>query len=150
MPRRRVGSVERLPGSGYLDRVAAKVRETEVSEDDAAVGARVRPHPPFALRRERLELGHESALVVEELLGPVAAEPLLEEAQVVGVVARRRHRHLVRAPGSLDLLPVDLARPGPTLRRPQHEQRPPRPAPLAPLPGRLLDRGDLVERRVER
>ena len=44
-----------------------------------------------------------------------------------GLSARPGERHLVRAPGALDLDAVDLAGPGPALRRAQHDHRPARP-----------------------
>jgi hypothetical protein len=85
---------------------------------------RVRAHPPLALRRERCEFGHQAAFVVEELLGPVAQEPLLELAQVGGGVPHGGHRHLVRAPAVLGLLPVDLLRARPALWGAQDQHRP--------------------------
>ena len=66
------------------------------------------------------------------------------------VLARLGHRHLVRAPRVLDLLPVDLARPGPALGRAEDQHRPRGPLRLAVLARAPLDLGDAVERRVER
>ena len=60
----------------------------------------------------------------------------------------------MRAEAPLGRQPVDLLWPGPSLRRAQHDHRPPRPLDRvrsrirAAVPG--LDRGDLVEHLVER
>src|SRR5258708_10473386 len=40
-----------------------------------SVGVRVVAHPPLALRGQLGQLGHEPALVVEQLLGPEALHP---------------------------------------------------------------------------
>ena len=55
----------------------------------------IRAHAALPLRREGLQLGDERAVVVKELLGVVAAQPLLELHEVLGLV--HRDRHLVRA-----------------------------------------------------
>ena len=122
-----------------VDRVVAEVREDEVAQQLAAVRVRVRAHPALALRRERGKLGDERPALVEELLGPVAREPFLEEAQVVRVAADLCDRNLMRAPRPLDRQPVDLFGAGPALRRPQHDHRPTG-TPLDPVvPGGSLD-----------
>ena len=111
---------------------------------------RVGPHPPGAGRRQRHRLGKGPPVGVEELCGPVAAQPLLQGGEVGGVGAHLGQRHLVRAPGPLDGDAVDLGRARPPLRGAQHEHRPAgRPA------GRrrrrlVLEGGDLVEHRVQR
>ena len=107
-------------------------------------------HPPATDGRELPELGHEAAALVEQLLGPVAAEPLLELPEVLRVVAHLRERHLVGAPRPLHRPPVDLLRAGPPLRRPQDEHRPPRTLDRILGPGSRADLGDPVERLVER
>ena len=143
------GLAEGRAGRQDVDRVVAEVRADEILHQLAAVGVRVRAHPPAAARRQLTELGNEAPFLVEELLGPVAAQPVLEHAEVVGVVADARDRHLVRAPGSLDRQTVDLLGAGPALRRPQDDHRPLRPRFDALLPGRALNLGDLVEGFVE-
>ena len=64
---------------------------------------------------------------------------------MLGVGPDLAHRHLVRAPGALDRLAVDLLRAGPALGRPQHDHRPARPLGRAALARRPLDRGDLLD-----
>ena len=75
----------------HLDRVVAEVGQDEVAQQRAAVRVRVRAHPPLAraARAPRARARARPSLV-EELLGPVAPQPVLELAQVLGVVARRR------------------------------------------------------------
>ena len=67
-----------------------------------------------------------------------------------GVLARAEHGHLVGAPGAFDLQPVDLARPRPALRAPQHQHGPAGARGAVPAAGRPLERANLVERLVER
>ena len=144
----RLGRLGARPG--HVDRVVAEVGQHEVPEQLPAVGVRVGAHPQAAGRRELPELGHDATLLVEELLGPVAPKPLLELPQVVGVVPDARERDLVRAPGALHGLAVDLPRPRPALGRPQDDHRPARAPGRGSLAGLPLDTGDRVERPVER
>ena len=116
----------------------------------AAVRVRARAHAQLARRRQRGQLRDEHAALVEELLRPVAAHPLLEQLDVSLVAADIRHRHLVRAPRALDRLAVDLLRARPALRRAQDDHRPARPFGRLARARRLLDPGDVVERVVER
>ena len=92
---------------------------------------RVGAHAPLALRRQRLQLGAQAAVGIEQLLGLVAAQPVLEQLQVRRVAAHVGERHLVRAPRALDLVAADLLRSGPALGRAQHDHRPARPLGLA-------------------
>src|SRR5262249_39086985 len=67
---------ERRAGSGDLDGVIAEVRDGEVAEELAAVRVRVRAHPARPPRGKLGQLRHEAAVLAEELLGAVAAQPL--------------------------------------------------------------------------
>ncbi len=140
----------RRPGRGHVHRVLAEVRQIERHGDLAAVGARVRPHPPFAAWRQRRQFGDERAAIVEELLGLVAPHPALEDLEVLAVRAHVGDRDLVRAERPLDGEPVDDLRARPPLRRAKHDGRPRRalrdPAPA----GFGLNRPDAREARVER
>ena len=84
-------------GPGHLHGVVAEVRQGEVLEEQAAVGVRVGAHAPVAPGRQGRQLRDEGAVGVEELLGPVAAQPRLEQGQVLGVRAHLGHGHLVRS-----------------------------------------------------
>ena len=64
----------------HLDRVVAEVGQDEVAQQQAAVRVRVGAHPAIAGRGLRGQLRQQPAFVVEELLGPVAAQPVLEPA----------------------------------------------------------------------
>ncbi len=100
------------------------VREPQVAEELAAVRHRVRAHAAIAGRHERAELADRRARRVEELLGPVRPQPLLEHFAVSVVAARVRERHLMGAERALDALAVDHRRAGPALRRAEHDHRP--------------------------
>ena len=86
-----------LAGLGDAHGVIAEIGELEVLEEKAAVGVGVGAHPPLSLGGQLRELRPERAPLVEELLGPIALHPLLEEPHVVGPVAHIGERHLVRA-----------------------------------------------------
>ena len=69
---------ERRRGLLHLDRVVAEVGQDEVVQQQAPVRVRVGAHPAIAGRSLRGQLGQQPAVLVEELLGPVASHPLLE------------------------------------------------------------------------
>jgi len=100
-----------------LDGVVAKVRQAQRLLEQPAVRVRVGAHAARALRRQREQRGRGRPVRVEELLGPIAPHPVLEHLEVRGVRLHVRHRHLMRAPEALDLVPVDGCRRGPPLRR---------------------------------
>src|SRR5262249_60497185 len=130
--------------------VMAEVRAGGAAEVLAAVRVRVRAHAARPPRGKLGQLRHEAAVLAEELLGAVAAQPLFEDPEVVGVLADIGDRHLVRAPSAFDRKAVDLLRAGPALRRSEDDHRPLRPSLVAVLPRSPLDLGDLIERLVER
>jgi hypothetical protein len=108
-----------LDGAGagfrHVDGVVAPVGQAQVGQERAAVGVRIGAHPPRAGRVQVADGGHRPAGLVEELLGAVAAQPVLEHAAVPVVLPRVGEGHLVRAPRALDRQPVDLGRAGPPL-----------------------------------
>ena len=91
------GHVLRLDGAGrgHGLLICAEVRHAQLAQQQSAVGVGICAHAALPLRRERLQLGDERAGVVKELLGVVAAQPLLKLHEVLGVV--HGDRHLVRA-----------------------------------------------------
>ena len=104
---------------------------------------RRRTHPQVTLRVGAAHQLGGRPVGVEELLGPVGAQPVLEDRQVVGVALHVGQRHLVRAPGPAHLHPVHDVRTGPALRGAQHDQRPPRPGAVpVPAAGGGLDPAD--------
>ena len=140
-----------VAGLGHLDGVVAEVRQDEVAQQRTAVRMRVGAHPALAFWGERGELGYQRAALVEELLGPVAPQPVLEQRECARGSRGLGHGHLVRAPGALDRHPVDLlrARSSPSGCAGSiigHG----RARPLAAVTRRGLDPRDLVERLVER
>ena len=63
---------------GHVDRVVAEIRHAQIAQQHAAVGVRIRAHAPLALRRQLGQLRLQAALLVEQLLRPVAPQPVLE------------------------------------------------------------------------
>ena len=83
--------------------------------------------------------------------GPVGAQPLLEDLEVLGVGLRLHRRHLVRLRRALDLDAVDLLGTGPALERAHDDHRPARPLRAARRRAHaLLELADLAVGRVER
>ena len=78
-----------------VDGEAPEVRQLEVAQQHAPVRVGIGAHPALADGREGAQLGDEPPVGVEQLLGPVAAQPLLELAAMVVVRARLGERHLV-------------------------------------------------------
>ena len=111
-------------GRRHLDGVVAEVGQAQVAEQQAAVGVRVGAHAAGAPGGEVGQLGLEPPAVVEELRGPVALHPLLEQPHVGRVLVHLAHRHLVRAPVVLGALAVDLLRARPALGGAEHDHGP--------------------------
>jgi hypothetical protein len=141
-----------LPGVIDCDAVISKVRDAEGLSEQAAVGMGVGAHPPGAQGRQRLEFRHEAAGLVEQVLGLIAAQPVLELPQVRRVLVDAGQRHLVGAPRALDRMAVDRLRPGPTLGRAQHDHRPAgaRRGDAAAAPRLLLDAPDFPDALLQR
>ena len=144
------GHVLRLDGAGRRHGllIRAEVRHAQLAQQQAAVGVGVRAHAALPLRREGLQLGDERAVVVKELLGVVAAQPLLELHEVLGLV--HRDRHLVRAERPLHLPAVHFLRAGPALRRAEHDHRPVGARGVVRGARVLLDGVDLLDGPVHR
>ena len=140
----------RHPRARRADRhgVVPEVGQPELTQQQAAVGVRVRAHPPLAARGQRGQLGHQRTGAVEQLFRPVRAQPRLKLCQVLRVVAGPDDRDLVRPPRPLHRQPVHDLGPGPPLRRAQDDGRPGRPGQITLLPGPALDDADLPDHRV--
>ncbi len=108
----------------HVDGEVAEVRHVERLQQQSAVGVRRHAHALPALGRDLLVLGFQVAGGVEQLLGLVAAHPLLKLLQVFGMLEQARQRHLMRAPGAFDRQPVDDLRTGPALGCAQNQHRP--------------------------
>jgi hypothetical protein len=142
--------VQHLACVRHLHRVGAEIRQRQVLAQQTAVGVRIRAHAPRALGRQRLQLGTNGARCIEQLLRPIAAQPVFEQFQMRRVVMHVRKWHLMRSPRPLGLVTVDLFRPGPSLRGSQHDQRPARPERGLRRSRLLLHRADLADRVLER
>src|SRR6185436_15295934 len=69
----------------HFDGIVAEVGKIEVFEEQPAVGVRIGAHAAGSRRRELGELGQETSLLVEKLLRPVAAHPLLKQLDTPGL-----------------------------------------------------------------
>src|SRR5438046_1521341 len=99
----------------------------------------------MTLRRQNLQLGNDSPVLVEQLLRLVAAHPLVREFQAAGVGGDIRDRDLVRTPVALEVVLAQLPRGGPTFGAAQYDHGPARPESLSGTPRLLLDLADLQD-----
>ena len=113
----------------------------------------IHAHAPPSLGRYLCQLRAECAFFVEQLLGIVAAHPLVKLAQMLGLLEDLVQWNLVRAPGIFHRLAVYDFRPGPALGRAHDQHRPRWPLDCLALRHRLarclLNLGDAVEYFVE-
>ena len=103
-----VGEISFVPGLIDGDRVVAEVRKQERLPQLAAVGVGIGAHAPFAGGRKLPEFGNQRALLIEELLRPIAAHPLLDDPQMLGIGLHVQHRNLVGSPEAFDSVAIDL------------------------------------------
>lgn len=122
-----------------------KGREGKRASEQAAVGVLGGAKTSSAIGDAGEHLGGGAAVLVEEFLRPVGAQPRLQLGQVVGVFAYAGERHLVGAPGSLDRHAVHGRGARPALGRAQHDHRPAGAALRVAVPGGLLDGGDAFQ-----
>src|SRR5213075_3119439 len=137
-------------GRGELECEGPGGRELEGLEQLAAIRVRRGADPLAVFGTEPGEARDRAALSVEELLRAVAAQPVLEQAEVRRVLPHVGERHLVGPERPLDLLAVDFSRAGPPFRGAQDDQRPARPAHPAPFPRATADLADAVVAGEER
>ncbi len=69
-----------------LHRVVAEVGQIEVTQQEPAVGVRVGAHPSIAAGSHRPQLRSQLAVIVEQLVGPVTAQPFFKLVTVLRVV----------------------------------------------------------------
>ncbi len=121
----------------------------QLAQEEAAVGEGGGAEAAVPLGDGGEDGGPRGPGVVEQLLGAVGAQPLLQLRQVLGVGAHGGQGHLVGAPGVLHGQPVDLGGAGPALGGAQDDHGPAGAAGGALLAGGALDRGDAVEGGVQ-
>ena len=92
------------PRRRHVDCVLAEIRHSQVAQQNATVGMRVRTHALLALRSEfgQFRLS-QPAVFIKELLRPVALQPIFQHLQVFGMGSRVRERHLVRPERAFNL-----------------------------------------------
>ena len=74
----------------------------------------IRAHAAFALGRKFGQFRFQSALLIEEFLRSVAAQPVFQQLEMFGMYIWMQ-RHLMRAESAFDLQAIDDFRPGPAL-----------------------------------
>ena len=134
-----------------LDGEVAEVRHDQVLQQLAPVRDRVGRHPPLPGRTQHVEPVVEGPTLVEQLLGPVAGQPVGQHLEVLLGVPGVGQGHLVAAPVGLGLLAVHARRSRPALRRPEHDHRPAGPLDRVGVDGLGvgLDRNDPVQHVVQ-
>lgn len=144
---RRVG--RHAPGRRHVHRVRRALREVQRAQLRATVRAAIAAERPVPRRKRREHVGARRAVIAEERVGTVAAEPSLECREVHGIVRRIGDRDLMRAHRALERRSVEHRRTRPSLRRAQDDGGPHRGA--AASCARIgLDHPDAVECPVER
>jgi hypothetical protein len=133
-----------------LHRIVAKVRHDQVAQQQTAVGVGIGAHAPLALGGQLGQLRSQSALPIEQLLRPVALEPVFQQLQVLGVVRVHGNGHLMRAEGAFDWKTIDPLRAGPAFRGIEDDHRPAWPLQVALAACPVLNVLDLLQHPVER
>src|SRR6056297_2756543 len=95
-------------------------------------------HASLPLRRQLPQILSQTAIVIEQCLWPVAAQPCLQLGKTRRIVPYILDGHLVRPPAAFDAMAVDLHWSGPAFGRAQHDHRPARSAGNAAGARRLL------------
>src|ERR1700683_1794657 len=95
-------------------------------------------HASLTLRRQFSQFWFQTALFIEEFLGPIAPQPIFEQLEVLGIGGRIGERHLVRTESALNLKAVDDFRARPALGRIEDDHRPARTLKLPVNTGVLL------------
>ncbi len=116
---------------GYIHRIVGKVGHPQVAQQHAAIGIGIRAHAALAARRQRRQFRLQTALLVEQLLGTITAQPTLQLPQMLWILGRVGQRDLVRPEGSFIRLAVDRLGSGPPLGRCEYDHGPARPFRLA-------------------
>ncbi len=134
-------------GGGQVHAVLAEVRQLQVPQELAAVGVGVGTHAAVALGGQGLQVGPQLALLGEELLGLVAAQPSLQELEVVGL--GHVDGDLVGAEVALDGLAVHFLRAGPALGGAEDNHGPGGAAVVTHVPGVGLDAANFPDGPVQ-
>ena len=103
------------PGPGRLHRVITEIRQAQVLQEKAAVGVGIGAHTALAFRRELGKFGAQFAGFIEQLLWPVASQPVLQNLHMPRMT-HVAHRHLMRAEGAFGGFAIHELRAGPAFR----------------------------------
>ena len=131
-----------------VEGIVAEIRHTQIAQQLAAVAVRIGSDTVLSGRRERRQLRQEMSLFIEQLLRMVTVKPVRKNLQMLRLV--HHDRDLMRQEVPFDPVAVDHLRPGPALRRAQHDHRPHRPRRVSCLPRVLLNRPDGFDDGIHR
>src|SRR6516225_12335793 len=87
---------------------------------------RVGTHSAVSLGRKLFQFRNQATILVEQLFRLLVAHPLLEDAQLLGVLFHLGQRHLVCTPKAFEPVTAHLLRSAPAFRSAQYDHRPPR------------------------
>ena len=90
----------RNSGRGHVHCVAAEIRHSQVAEQDAAVGARIRAHAPIAFGCQLGQFRFEPAILIEQFFRLIALQPAFQLSEVIGMLGIHQERYLVRSEGA--------------------------------------------------
>lgn len=107
---------DRLARLFHLDGEAAEIGQLQLALQQPAIAVRICAHAASAGRSQGLQLANKRAATVEQLLRRIAPHPIFEHFEMRRIFAAIGDRHLMGAPETLDLQPVDLLGAGPALR----------------------------------
>src|SRR5579884_2453809 len=91
-----------------VKRIVRKVGQIQIDQQSTTIGMGIGPHSSIPLRRECGKFGDETSLLVKKLFWFVAAHPLFQYFQVLGICLYIFYRDLVRPKGALDRDTIDL------------------------------------------
>src|SRR5262249_41125243 len=101
----------------HLNGVILEVGQTQIPEQETAIGMRRGAHTAFTLRGQNGELGLETAALVEELFRTITLHPFFENPDVLRILMHPSHWYLMRTPAIFGALAIDLCRASPSLGR---------------------------------
>ena len=110
---------------------------------------RIGAHATVAFGRQIAKLFDESAVLVEELFGLVAVQPLLHDVEMLRLFLHVEHGHLMGSPEVFNLVAVDFLGAGPALGAAENDHGPAGPVGLAVGTGFVLDGADLLDALVD-
>ena len=134
-------------GSRDLHCVIPEIRQTQTLEQQSAVGMGVGAHATDALRSQRLKLWNQPPGFIEQLLRVIAAQPLLQNCQMLRLI--HGNRHLMGMEAALNLYAVHFLWTGPALGRAEDDHGPTGTLGAALFSGSFLNGTDFFDDSIQ-